>query len=251
MTALAEARSSWRWPQALAEADATPRRAAEQPGPAHRVLDRRHGQARRARAQRVVRHRPDLRLRRRRPDQRRRRSSARTSTSRFVAKRLYALIGDTTDDGFVFRVDLALRPERQLGAAGGQPGDAGGVLPGPGPRVGALRLAEEPRRRAARQRAERPRAGAALAGHAVRLPPLPRLRRLRRPAPAAPQDPRRSAAPRRRPARARQRRQAVARRHPRDRIHRAAAAGRARRAVPRDPHPLHAEGPAAPERRAG
>jgi len=28
----------------------------------------------------------------------------------FVAKRLYALIGDTTEDGFVFRVDLALRP---------------------------------------------------------------------------------------------------------------------------------------------
>ena len=28
----------------------------------------------------------------------------------FVAKRLFALIGDTTDDGLVFRVDLALRP---------------------------------------------------------------------------------------------------------------------------------------------
>ncbi len=28
----------------------------------------------------------------------------------FVAKRLQALIGDTTDDGFVFRMDLALRP---------------------------------------------------------------------------------------------------------------------------------------------
>ena len=45
-----------------------------------------------------------------------------------VARRLYALIGDITDDGFVFRVDLALRPERQLRAAGGEPGDAGGVL---------------------------------------------------------------------------------------------------------------------------
>ena len=41
---------------------------------------------------------------------------------------------------------------------------------------------------------------------------------------------------------ARQRRQAVARRHPRDRVHRAAAAGGARRAVSRDPHALHAEG---------
>ncbi len=33
----------------------------------------------------------------------------------FVAKRLYALIGDTTDDGFVFRVDLALRPNGKSG----------------------------------------------------------------------------------------------------------------------------------------
>jgi glutamate-ammonia-ligase adenylyltransferase len=33
----------------------------------------------------------------------------------FVAKRLYALIGDTTDDGFVFRVDLALRPNGNSG----------------------------------------------------------------------------------------------------------------------------------------
>ena len=33
----------------------------------------------------------------------------------FVAKRLYTLIGDTTDDGFVFRVDLALRPNGNSG----------------------------------------------------------------------------------------------------------------------------------------
>ena len=32
-----------------------------------------------------------------------------------VAKRLYALIGETTDDGFVFRVDLALRPNGKSG----------------------------------------------------------------------------------------------------------------------------------------
>jgi glutamate-ammonia-ligase adenylyltransferase len=32
-----------------------------------------------------------------------------------VAKRLYTLIGDTTDDGFVFRVDLALRPNGMSG----------------------------------------------------------------------------------------------------------------------------------------
>ncbi len=33
----------------------------------------------------------------------------------FVARRLHALIGETTDDGLVFRVDLALRPNGQSG----------------------------------------------------------------------------------------------------------------------------------------
>jgi glutamate-ammonia-ligase adenylyltransferase len=33
----------------------------------------------------------------------------------FVARRLFALIGETTDDGFVFRVDLALRPNGSSG----------------------------------------------------------------------------------------------------------------------------------------
>ena len=35
----------------------------------------------------------------------------------FVAKRLYALVGDVTDEGFVFRVDLALRPNGNSGPA--------------------------------------------------------------------------------------------------------------------------------------
>ncbi len=42
----------------------------------------------------------------------------RISTHEFfalVAKRLYGLIGETTDDGFVFRVDLALRPNGNSG----------------------------------------------------------------------------------------------------------------------------------------
>jgi glutamate-ammonia-ligase adenylyltransferase len=42
----------------------------------------------------------------------------RISTHEFftqVAKKLYALIGDTTEDGFVFRVDLALRPNGNSG----------------------------------------------------------------------------------------------------------------------------------------
>jgi [glutamine synthetase] adenylyltransferase / [glutamine synthetase]-adenylyl-L-tyrosine phosphorylase len=33
----------------------------------------------------------------------------------YVAKRLYALVGETTDDGFVFRMDLALRPNGNSG----------------------------------------------------------------------------------------------------------------------------------------
>ena len=33
----------------------------------------------------------------------------------FVAKRLYSLVGDVTDEGFVFRVDLALRPNGNSG----------------------------------------------------------------------------------------------------------------------------------------
>ena len=47
-----------------------------------------------------------------------------------VAKRLYALIGETTDDGFVFRVDLALRPNGNSGPPAVSLADAGGVLPG-------------------------------------------------------------------------------------------------------------------------
>jgi hypothetical protein len=147
-----------------------------------------------------------------------------------LARGLYTLIGDATDDGFVFRVDLALRPNGKSG-----------------PPVVSLAMLEEYLQVQGREwerfawlksrvvaPLESVRNGRALAlrsiGHRLRLPPLPRLRRVRGPAPAAPQGARRGAAPRRRPARARQRRQAVARRHPRDRVHRPAAAGRARRA---------------------
>ena len=201
----------------------------------------RHGQARRARAQRVERHRPDLRLRPGRRDRRRRRGPRprcpTRNTSRSAVKRIYALVGDTTEHGFVFRVDLALRPNGNSGPQRGVARRAGGVLPGAGPRVGALRLAQEPRGGAARRASTSgSAAGAARRGAALRVPPLPRLQRVRRAARAAPADPRAGGAAQRRPARARQRRQAVARRHPRDRVHRAAAAGGARRPVPRTAH---------------
>ena len=162
------------------------RRAARRRRRADRLLDRRHGQARRARAQRLVRHRP--------------RSTSTRQTARptapepvsaheyfsQVARGLYALIGDVTEDGFVFRVDLALRPNGNSG-----------------PPVASLAMLEEYlqahgrewerfawlKSRVVAPRAsvdQRPRARPQVAGHRVRLSPLSRLRRLRGPAPAAP-----------------------------------------------------------------
>ena len=165
-----------------------------------------------------------------------------------AVKRIYALVGDTTEHGFVFRVDLALRPNGNSGP--------------PAVSLDALeeyfqvqgreweRFAWLKSRVVAPGDTHRRRlgAGAARRGAALRVPPLPRLQRVRFAARAAPADPRAGGAPQRRPARARQRRQAVARRHPRDRVHRAAAAGGARRPVPRAAHPAHAGGAAAPGR---
>ncbi len=159
-----------------------------------------------------------------------------------VARGLYALIGDVTEDGFVFRVDLALRPNGNSG-----------------PPVTSLAMLEEYLQAHGREwerfawlksRVVAPRASVA-SGRALALKSLVTafvyrryldygvfegLRQLHL------QGARRGAAARRRPARARQRRQALARRHPRDRVHRPAAARRARRPVPRDPHALDAEG---------
>jgi glutamate-ammonia-ligase adenylyltransferase len=78
------------------------------------VLRHRHGQARRARAQCLQRHRPDLRVRPRR----RNRGNARGAAAAFPTRStlqgacgiIYSLIGDTTEHGFVFRVDLACGP---------------------------------------------------------------------------------------------------------------------------------------------
>ena len=67
MTELAEATLELALARARADQDArfgVPRNAA---GERDRLLGRRHGQARRPRAERLVRHRPDLRLRGRRP----------------------------------------------------------------------------------------------------------------------------------------------------------------------------------------
>ena len=58
---------------------------------------------------------------------------------------IYSLIGETTEHGFVFRVDLALRPNGNSGPPAVSLGALEEYFHGAGPRVGALCLAEEPR----------------------------------------------------------------------------------------------------------
>ena len=126
---------------------------------------------------------------------------------------------------------MRLRPYGESGPLAVPYSRARAVPDHAGPRVGALRVAQGARadRRAAR-RARR-------AGHAVRLSQVPRLRRLRRPARHPPPDPRAGQAPR-----LRAEHQARAGRHPRDRVHRAGAAARPRRARARAARARHAAG---------
>ena len=145
-------RAGHRLPRGLRELDARTARRSAADGQRAAAVGRRHGQARRARAQRLQRHRPDLPLRPGRRNRRRRRragaASPTTSTSHKAVKLIYGLIGDTTEHGFVFRVDLALRPNGNSGPPRRFAGRPGRLLPGAGPRVGALRLAQEPGGRA-------------------------------------------------------------------------------------------------------
>jgi [glutamine synthetase] adenylyltransferase / [glutamine synthetase]-adenylyl-L-tyrosine phosphorylase len=80
-----------------------------------------------------------------------------------AVRRLYALIGDTTEDGFVFRVDLALRPNGNSGPP--VVSLSGRIFPGARPRVGTFCLAQKPHRgpkgRHAGWRTPRPFTGAA------------------------------------------------------------------------------------------
>ena len=227
------------------------RRAARRPT-AQRVavLGRRHGQARRARAQRVVRHRPDLRLRRGRRDRRRRRRARPHLQPRVLRQgRQDHLRPDRRHHRGRLRVPR--RPgaaaERQLRPAGGVAWTcwrstsrcrAANGSASPGSRAAWSRRASCVDERLGARRCARwccPSSTAATSTTACS--------RGCASCTARSASTRRSA--QRRPARARQRRQAVARRHPRDRVHRAAAAGGARRPVPRDPHALDAEGAAA------
>ena len=166
-----------------------------------------------------------------------------------AVKLIYGLIGDSDRARLRVPGRSAVAPERQLRPARGFAGRAGGLLPGAGrewerfawlkSRVVAPRACIE----------ERLGAGVAHQCAAVRLSPLPRLQRVRFAAGAAQADPRARGQAQRRPARARQRRQALARRHPRDRVHGATAAGGARRPVPRIAQAAHLAGTAARRRR--
>ena len=94
-----------------------------------------------------------------------------------VVKRIYQLVGETTEHGFVFRVDLALRPNGSVGPAAVSL-DALRVFPHPRARVGALRLAQKPRGRALTHDCQRLRPSAARRGAALCVQALPRLQRV-------------------------------------------------------------------------
>ncbi len=192
-----------------------PRRAARRARPAAADGRGRHGQARRRRAQRLVRHRPDLLYpeegdtaaddRKTAPIVR----SATTNSSPGWAKSCIAALNENTADGFVFRVDMRLRPYGDSGPLAWQLRHAGKLSADPGPAVGALRLDQgapahrQPSRRTGRHPA------------ALRVPQIPRFRRLRLDARPARADPPRSRAPR-----DGAQHQAGAGRHPRNRVHR-------------------------------
>ncbi len=98
-----------------------------------------------------------------------------------AVKAIYSLMGDTTEHGFVFRVDLALRPNGNSRPGGRLAVGAGRVLAGAGPRVGALCLAQEPRAWRPASCIGSPKVQALRGGGAaLRLPPLPGLQRVRR-----------------------------------------------------------------------
>ena len=126
--------------------------------------------------------------------------------------------------------------ERQLGAAGRQPGDGRAISDRAGPRMGALCLGQGARRH--RQAGGHRRSGRHRAP--VRVPPLPGLRRDRCDPQHAWPDPRRGQPPGAAAPGPQQQRQAGPRRHPRNRIPGAGIPIDTRRARRRAARALHA-----------
>ena len=100
-----------------------------------------------------------------------------------LGRKLINALAEITADGFVFRVDMRLRPYGDSGPLVVSFDMLEDYLSRPGARVGTLRLGQGAR---ARRRARR---GADGDRHALRLSPAPRLQRLRSPARAARADP--------------------------------------------------------------
>ena len=199
----------------LAARHGAPRRRA---GRASAAADPRHGQARRRRAQFLVRHRSRAPV----PGARRdRRASARSTYEEYFARlgqRVAQLLAHDDVEGFVYRVDLRLRPFGESGPLVVSFGAFEDYLQQHGrdwERYAYVKARPLDRRVALRGAVSRRAAP-------VRLSALSRLRRVRIAARHEGADRARSRA-----ARAAGQRQARARRHPRDRVHRAG--------VPADP----------------
>ena len=135
-----------------------------------------------------------------------------------LGRRVIGALDDVTEDGFVFRVDMRLRPYGESGPLTVPFAALEEYLDHAGTHMGALRVAQGP----AADRCPSCRGGRA--HHAVRVPQVPRFRRLRGSARRASAD----SCPRK-AARLRGRRQARAGRNSRDRVHCAGAPAGARR----------------------
>ena len=178
---------------------------------------RRHGQARRGGAQRVLGCRSGLRLSRRGSHRRTEGASNQEFFDR-LGRQVIAALADVTADGFVFRVDMRLRPYGDSGPLASSFAALEQYLVTQGRTweryawLKARALSGDARRRAGRAR------------RSVRVPQVSRFRRVHRLARRAPANPR--AGPAQGPC---AQYQARARRHPRNRIHRPGAAAGPRR----------------------
>ncbi len=137
-----------------------------------------------------------------------------------IGQAFVALLAERNADGYVYRVDLRLRPFGQSGRTGAFVRRDGAVLPARRQGLGTLCMDQGAR---GRRRSQRRRAAARYAA-SVRVSPLSRLHGVRGIARDEGADRRRSRA-----QGSRRRSQARPRRHPRDRVHRAARAADPRR----------------------
>ena len=135
-----------------------------------------------------------------------------------LGRRLIGVLSEVTADGYVFRVDMRLRPNGDSGPLVCSPACSRSISTCRGASGSAMRGSRAARVGRRQRRGATAGVATRVARQAVRVPPLPRLRRDRRDPLAAPADPAGSRAPRVDAARQGRRHQARARRDPRDRI---------------------------------